>query len=224
MGYLFFFFLLVVGYAAFSSNKSLIRHQQRRLVQGAASRFEFAAIPPEKCNEYELAVKGSQAIEGILQEQYGAQGKGLHEKLTSLGDAFDTDVMKTIRWIASARNGLVHEGVPLKNRAEYHAAILRVIAVIDRAPQQPQLRSRWVDIHILSPVPLQRDPVFELPGALLVGVFGMFLTMIAVRLGTQGLALIGLIADEPLHGGWIFVEYAVTVWLLLRISKRPRRS
>jgi hypothetical protein len=35
-------------------------------------------------NDYELAIKSSKVLEGLLEDEWGAQGKGLHEKLNSV--------------------------------------------------------------------------------------------------------------------------------------------
>ncbi len=54
-------------------------------------------------------IEYSKKIEKILEKKFGAQGKGLHSKLSSVEDKLDPILVKKIRYIASIRNKLVHE-------------------------------------------------------------------------------------------------------------------
>jgi len=57
---------------------------------------------------YENVIKNTKKIEAILVEM-GAVGKGLHEKVSSIEQQIDNEVVKSIRFIASVRNKLLHE-------------------------------------------------------------------------------------------------------------------
>lgn len=60
-------------------------------------------------NQFEAVIKYSKQIEGVLERGFGAEGKGLHEKLSSVEDRFDEGLVRQIRRIATIRNKVVHE-------------------------------------------------------------------------------------------------------------------
>ena len=60
----------------------------------------------------EVAVKGSKRLEGLLEKRFGATGRGLHEKLTSVEARIPEEVRRSIRWVATIRNKVVHEEGP----------------------------------------------------------------------------------------------------------------
>ena len=57
----------------------------------------------------EELIKIVQNMETALEEDYGATGKGLHEKASSVESQIPPDVMKKIRFIATIRNKAVHD-------------------------------------------------------------------------------------------------------------------
>lgn len=57
---------------------------------------------------YEKIVKMTKKIESKL-EEWGAEGRGLHEKLTSIETNIPESIVKKIRFIASIRNQLIHD-------------------------------------------------------------------------------------------------------------------
>lgn len=60
-------------------------------------------------SELEQVIFYSRKIESLLEQKIGATGKGLHEKVTSIESKLDQKVVKKIRWIATIRNGMLHE-------------------------------------------------------------------------------------------------------------------
>jgi hypothetical protein len=66
-------------------------------------------------NDYEFVIKASKELEYILEHDFGAQGKGLHEKISnavSHGDLTTTSnsqLIKDMRYLATIRNKLIHE-------------------------------------------------------------------------------------------------------------------
>jgi hypothetical protein len=54
-------------------------------------------------------VRAAKRIETLLEEKFGAQGRGLHEKLSSVERHVPAELHKTIRYIATVRNKVVHE-------------------------------------------------------------------------------------------------------------------
>lgn len=60
-------------------------------------------------SDVELAIKASKHYESQLETRYGAVGKGLHEKATSVEHALDAQTLHHLRTLATLRNRLVHE-------------------------------------------------------------------------------------------------------------------
>ncbi|GAB4819559.1 hypothetical protein N2152v2_006605 [Parachlorella kessleri] len=60
-------------------------------------------------NDYELVIRSSKELEHVLEACFGAQGKGLHEKVTSVQHLLPQDLVRKIRYLATIRNKLVHE-------------------------------------------------------------------------------------------------------------------
>lgn len=67
-------------------------------------------------------IKISQELEQTLEKKFGATGRGLHEKLTSVEKKVAPDVGKKIRLIATIRNKAVHEDA---NSAVENVAVVR---------------------------------------------------------------------------------------------------
>ena len=53
-----------------------------------------------------IAVEASKGLETKLAESFNAEGKGLHEKVTSVESELPHSLVKTLRYIASIRNKL----------------------------------------------------------------------------------------------------------------------
>jgi Fascin domain len=56
-----------------------------------------------------IAIYYSKQFEGLLESKFGAIGRGLHEKLTSVQQALSEDIVRSLRWIATVRNKIVHD-------------------------------------------------------------------------------------------------------------------
>lgn len=56
----------------------------------------------------DIVVKHSKQIEANLRK-LGADGKGLHELITSLDEQFEGALVKKLRFVASVRNAAIHE-------------------------------------------------------------------------------------------------------------------
>lgn len=54
-------------------------------------------------------VLASRELENLLEQLFGAVGKGLHSKTDSVEDKLPMDTVKRLRFIASIRNRVVHE-------------------------------------------------------------------------------------------------------------------
>lgn len=60
-------------------------------------------------NELETIVRWSKKIESTLENRFGAEGRGLHEKVSSIEHRLDDGLVKLLRRIATIRNKSVHE-------------------------------------------------------------------------------------------------------------------
>jgi len=60
-------------------------------------------------NPFEAVITHCRHLEHLLESRLGAQGRGLHEKTTSVQDRLSSRLVGKLRFIASARNRLVHE-------------------------------------------------------------------------------------------------------------------
>lgn len=60
-------------------------------------------------NIYEQVIMQTKKIETLLEQNFGASGRGLHEKTSSVESTLREDITKKLRYIASVRNKLMHE-------------------------------------------------------------------------------------------------------------------
>ncbi|CAB9501281.1 expressed unknown protein [Seminavis robusta] len=63
-------------------------------------------------NDFELAIKSSKELEWVLEDAFGATGKGLHEKISSaaiVNPDLSQSLVRNMRYLATIRNKLVHE-------------------------------------------------------------------------------------------------------------------
>lgn len=60
-------------------------------------------------NDYQLAIELTKELEHVLQLHFGADGRGLHEKVSFVEQEIPVQTMKSLRYLASARNTLVHQ-------------------------------------------------------------------------------------------------------------------
>ena len=60
-------------------------------------------------NDYELAITRCKELEKLLEDGFGAEGRGLHEKTSSVNSELPDPLIKKLRYIATLRNQLIHE-------------------------------------------------------------------------------------------------------------------
>jgi hypothetical protein len=60
-------------------------------------------------NDFELCIRSSKELEHLLDTEFRASGKGLHEKISSVESQLTPDMVKQMRYLATIRNKLVHE-------------------------------------------------------------------------------------------------------------------
>ena len=62
-------------------------------------------------DEFTKIVEMAQTLERLLQYRYGAQGRGLHEKITSVQYDLPRKAIRKMRFVATMRNRAAHEDV-----------------------------------------------------------------------------------------------------------------
>ncbi len=77
-------------------------------------------------------IQMSQTLERVLETHYHAQGRGLHEKLSDVGDKIPVNIQKKIRYIATMRNKATHEDVRIakENYASIRKAYNEVLPAL----------------------------------------------------------------------------------------------
>ncbi|MGR5094854.1 DUF4145 domain-containing protein [Vibrio maritimus] len=60
-------------------------------------------------SDIERVVLRTRRLEKLLRQQYRADGKGLHQLVTSCEERLPHDVISKLRYIATIRNKIVHE-------------------------------------------------------------------------------------------------------------------
>lgn len=60
-------------------------------------------------SDIELAITRVKALESLLEQAFGATGKGLHEKVSSVQAKLSPQLVKKLRFVATVRNKIVHE-------------------------------------------------------------------------------------------------------------------
>jgi hypothetical protein len=95
------------------------------------SRFQHAQ------NDYELVIRSAKELEHTLETAFGAAGKSIHEKLSSLPpDTLPAPLVKQMRFLATIRNKLVHErgfdAIPDRPRfiADFEASVLQLERIL----------------------------------------------------------------------------------------------
>eukprot|EP00242_Pyramimonas_sp_CCMP2087_P011256 CAMPEP_0198212474 /NCGR_PEP_ID=MMETSP1445-20131203/26220_1 /TAXON_ID=36898 /ORGANISM="Pyramimonas sp., Strain CCMP2087" /LENGTH=116 /DNA_ID=CAMNT_0043886927 /DNA_START=255 /DNA_END=606 /DNA_ORIENTATION=+ len=71
-------------------------------------------------NDFELVIRAAKELEWILDTHFHAQGRGLHEKVSSVPD-LPPSLVKEMRYLATIRNKLIHEKEfnAIPDRAQY---------------------------------------------------------------------------------------------------------
>ena len=83
-------------------------------------------------SDIETAIQYAKSVESLLVKQWGAQGKGLHEKLSSVEQQLPAALVKRIRYLATMRNKVVHEDdFNLPNRKSFIRSSETIIAQLN---------------------------------------------------------------------------------------------
>jgi len=70
-------------------------------------------------SDIDLAVTRSQRLEQLLERDFGATGRGLHEKVSSIADSMPQDLVRKLRLVATVRNKVVHESGRIEDKSRF---------------------------------------------------------------------------------------------------------
>ena len=73
-------------------------------------------------SDIDLAVTRSRKLEQMLERDFGASGRGLHEKTSSVEGRLPQSLVRKLRLVATVRNRVVHEEGPIDDRKRFLAA------------------------------------------------------------------------------------------------------
>jgi len=102
-------------------------------------------------SDIDRAVRASKHIEAALVRILNAQGKGLHEKLSSVEKRLPAALVKRIRYIATVRNKIIHDDEYRKfdDRAGFSAAFKQVKKELRRMEGGSSAGWLWLVILLL---------------------------------------------------------------------------
>lgn len=91
-------------------------------------------------DEISTVIQRSRRLEHLLKTHYHAEGKGLHQQISSCDERLPQPVVKKLRFIATMRNKVVHEeDFQLPNRKQFR----RVCDDCEHALQPRSSRLMW---------------------------------------------------------------------------------
>ena len=67
-------------------------------------------------SDIDIVIKSSRRLESMLSDGLGAEGRGLHQKISSVEDQLPESLVRRLRFVATMRNKVVHEDVRLDDR------------------------------------------------------------------------------------------------------------
>lgn len=110
----------------------------------------------------------SKKLESLLMS-LGAQGRGLHEKCTSLEHVLPVDIIWAIRSVATSRNKLLHEdGYVLRDVGAFQYQASSAIAYLEKASspelEPPVAKGGGITVQIPDRV-FHQQPIAELEWA-----------------------------------------------------------
>lgn len=84
-------------------------------------------------DKFTQLIEISQKTERLLETRFGASGRGLHEKLSSVADRIPEKTQRKIRFIATIRNKAAHEdvGIAKENLPAVQAAFREILPFLD---------------------------------------------------------------------------------------------
>lgn len=89
-------------------------------------------------SDLDVAVGASKSLESTLERNFGATGRGLHEKISSVSARLDPQTVRDLRWVATIRNKIVHEEETsgINNRSRFESIVDRLMVTLS-SPDKP---------------------------------------------------------------------------------------
>lgn len=78
-------------------------------------------------SQIETVIRASKQLEQLLEQHYGATGRGLHEKTSSIETQLNNDTIRGLRKIATLRNKVVHEDFEIENLADFQDSAQQLV-------------------------------------------------------------------------------------------------
>ena len=104
-------------------------------------------------SDIDLAVSRSQRLEQLLERDFAATGKGLHQKVSSIEDSMPEQLIRKLRLVATVRNKVVHESGRIEDRQRFldaaDSAERELIIIRDRRGRGPRGKRRIVFFMLL---------------------------------------------------------------------------
>lgn len=98
-------------------------------------------------SDIEKAVSAAREIEALLADRFGAEGRGLHARLTSVEHLIPGHIVQRARFIASVRNSVVHEqGATIRDSFGFENARAEVVDWLTHADPPRRLPRLLVEI------------------------------------------------------------------------------
>jgi hypothetical protein len=123
---------------------------------------QFLACYTTWMSPTDIVVRYSKELEFILERDFGAQGKGLHQKVSSVEHLLPVRLVKTLRFLASVRNKVIHD----------------YTYVLDKNPRDLQKTARLAVSELKRIAKQQRNP-----GAKIFSFFLFVIVCLLIVLG-----------------------------------------
>ena len=99
--------------------------------------------------QIDRVVKATRRLERLLRQHFHAEGRGLHELITSCDDRLPEAAARKLRFIATVRNRLMHEdGYRLEDERDFFRACRECEQLL--TPRAPRLMWLWAAILVLG--------------------------------------------------------------------------
>jgi hypothetical protein len=111
-------------------------------------------------SDIDSVIRYSKKLEKRLEQQYGANGRGLHEKASSVESQLTASTLKSLRWVATMRNKVVHEDdFQLDNLSEFERTCERLLSELgETTPPANPLTAPKSTHAPTQPAPPQGQP------------------------------------------------------------------
>ena len=128
--------------------------------QGGSSGSVSWLLNPDPMGDYELVITRTKRLEALLERDFSARGRGLHERVSSVQERLPDATIKRLRFIATVRNKLIHE--PDYRRLDDRRGFVRACREAER------------ELHRLRPGRRRRS-LWKVLGFLVLAALGVLL-------------------------------------------------